>query len=40
LQGAGDRIEDVFRHAADMALLQPGVPLGTHAGENGDLLAP
>ena len=40
LERAGDRLEDVLGHAADVALLQPGVPLGAHPREHGDLLAP
>lgn len=38
-QGAGHSVEDVTGDAADVALLQPGVPLGAHSGENRDLLA-
>lgn len=38
-QGLGDGGEDVFGDAADVALFQPGVPLGADAGEDGDFFA-
>jgi hypothetical protein len=39
-QRLGDGLQDLLGHAADVALLQPGVPFGAHSGQDGDLLAP
>jgi hypothetical protein len=39
LQGAGDCVEEVAVIAADVALLQPDVPVGADTGDHGDLLA-
>jgi hypothetical protein len=38
LQSPGDGGEDLGGHAADVALLEAGVPLRADAGEHGDLL--
>src|SRR5918996_4751878 len=40
LHRPGDRLEDVLGHAADVALLQPGVPVRADSCQDGDLLAP
>jgi len=40
LEGLGDRGEDVFGHATDVALLQARVPLGAHPREHGDFFTP
>ena len=38
LQGAGDGVEHVVRHAGDVTLLQANVPIGAHPGQDGNLL--
>src|SRR4051812_16873013 len=39
LQRAGDRVQDVLGHAADVALLEPRVPVRADASEHSDLFA-
>ena len=40
LQGAGDRVEDLFGRAVDRATFDLGVVLDAQPGERGDFAAP